>query len=100
MKVNDENTYPEAKKSRSSSKRSRDPLQDISIEYSNDSDQKIEEENPLDDSHVESQYSGLDQTIIIGDVLEETQTSIFEDLKVQKQSTQAKETVTIAKADL
>lgn len=33
-------------------------------------------------------------------MLEETQTSIFEDLKVQKQSSQAKETVTIAKADL
>lgn len=38
MKVNDENTYPEAKKSRSSSKKSRNPLSDISIEYSNDSD--------------------------------------------------------------
>jgi hypothetical protein len=42
MKVNDENTYPEKKKSRSSSKKSRDPLQDISIEYSNDSDHKAE----------------------------------------------------------
>ena len=54
MKVNDENTYPEGKKSRSTSIISRDPLQDISIEYSNDSDKKIEEGNPLDDSVVES----------------------------------------------
>lgn len=40
----------------------------------------------------------MDQTIIIGDVLEETQTSIFDDLKVSHQGT--KETVTISKDDL
>jgi hypothetical protein len=93
MKVNDENTYPEIKKSRSSSKKSRDPLQDISIEYSNDSDNQKNEQ--LEESQVESQYSGLDQTIIIGDVLEETHTSIFDDLKVSKAD--LTESITISK---
>jgi hypothetical protein len=43
-KVNDENTYPETKEARSRSSSKRDPLQDISIEYSNDSDHKNENE--------------------------------------------------------
>jgi hypothetical protein len=40
LKVNDENTYPEMKETLSRSSSKRDPLQDISIEYSNDSDHK------------------------------------------------------------
>jgi hypothetical protein len=45
MKENDENTYPEKRVERSPSKK-RDPLQDISIEYSNDS-----EKNEVDQVH-------------------------------------------------
>jgi len=50
----------------------------------------------LDESQIDSVYSGLDQTIIIGE-MEET-TSIFDDLKIS--SSKKQETVTIAKQDL
>ena len=57
-------------------------MQDISIEYSNDSgDKKGESKSQLDESQIDSAYSGLDQTIIIGD-MEESTTSIFDDLKI------------------
>lgn len=103
MKINDENTYdlkPEKLQSRSSSniQTQRDPLQDISIEYSNDSgDKKGESKSQLDESQIDSAYSGLDQTIIIGD-MEESTTSIFDDLKISTSKKQ--ETVTISKEDL